>query len=199
MDDQGTVATTTSERPLRLRLIPPELLAYRVKSLRKTISDRAFEIFRGRKWDEGDALSDWHRAEGELFHAAHVDISERGDALLVRTEVPGFEPRDLQVCVGPDRLVIAGKRRTQSGWETRNVLYSDSCLDRIFRVLALPFELDASKATAAVSNGILELAIPKRMVPSGVRIIEKTDWIVRADDYRSWNEVLEVHKVSNTP
>jgi HSP20 family molecular chaperone IbpA len=198
MDQQSLVARTAPERPLRLRLIPPELLADRVKSLRETISDRAFEIFSGRRRGEGNALGDWYRAEAELFHAAHVDVIEGDNAVLVRAELPGFGPWDLQVCVEPCSLIITGKRKSQGARETQKIIYSDRCADRIFRVLEFPLELDASKATAILHNGVLELAIPKAAMPSRTWVVAKTDWIVRADDYRAWNELMKMHEVSTT-
>src|ERR1700722_13265140 len=128
MNQQAAIARTTPERSSRLRLIPAELLANRVRSLLETISDRAFEIFRGRGRGVGDALGDWYRAEAELFHAAHLDVLEGDDVVLVRAEVPGFRPNDLQVCVEPCRLIITGKRQVQDGLGTRRIIYSDTCL-----------------------------------------------------------------------
>jgi HSP20 family protein len=198
MDHQAAVAGTTPERPARLRLIPPELIAGRVKSLREKVANRAFEIFRRRGREEDDALGDWYRAEAELFHSAHLDIREAGGVVLVRAEVPGFAAKDLQICVEPRRLIITGKRQTQDGQETRNVIYSEGCSDRIFRVLGLPVQVDANKASATLNNGILELAIPKVTMPSRTWIIAKTDWIVRADDYRAWKELLDVRELATT-
>jgi HSP20 family protein len=197
MDHQAVAAATAPERSARLRLVPPELIAGRVKSLREKVANRAFEIFRRRGGEEDDALGDWYRAEAELFHSAHVDISEAGGVVLVRAEVAGFAAKDLQICVEQRSLIITGKRQTQ-GQETRNVIYSEGCSDRIFRMLGLPVQVDANKASATLNNGIVELAIPKVTMPSRTWIVAKTDWIVRADDYRAWKELFDVPELATT-
>ena len=40
-------------------------------------------------------------------------------------------------------------------------VYKEQCSNEIFRAVALPAEVDASKATATLKNGVLELHVPK--------------------------------------
>jgi HSP20 family protein len=191
MNQHTAAANKSVEGHPRLRLFPAEQIVSRVNALRQTIAARAFEIFSKRGGNGGHAEDDWCRAEAELFHVAHLDVSELNDVVVVRAEVPGFGASELQICVEPHRLTITGARHRRNGQTDGKVLYSDSCSGRIFRTLDLPLEVDASRAIATLNDGILELEIPRAAPPFRVWMVPKTDWIVRTEDYRVWNESLK--------
>jgi HSP20 family protein len=156
-----------------------------INTLPDTIARRAFEIFQSRGRTDGRDQEDWFRAEAELFHAAHLYLYDSEDALAVSAEVPGFAPEELSISVEPCRLTIAGKRATNHKSRHR-VLYCDACADRIFRALGLPVEVDPNKATAALRNGVLELALPKS---ASARAANSRNYaIVLATDSRRWTE-----------
>ncbi|HEX4076789.1 MAG TPA: Hsp20 family protein [Candidatus Acidoferrales bacterium] len=170
-------------------------LLEQMKVLHESIARRAFEIFHTRGRATGNDLEDWFRAEGDLLHTAHLELAESEDALLLRAEVPGFRSGELQVAVERRRLIIAGKREARNQPLVQRLIHGDSCPDQIFRVLSLPVDVDPRRATAALNDGVLELVVPKAAISIAIRA--KTDWIVRADDYRVWKEcfarVLELH------
>jgi HSP20 family molecular chaperone IbpA len=98
---------------------------------------------------------------------------------------PGFAAEELSISVEPCRLTITGKRATNHKG-TRRVLYCDACADRIFRAMGLPVEVDPRRATAALRNGVLELALPKS---ASARAMEARSYaIVLAEDGRRWAE-----------
>jgi HSP20 family protein len=160
------------------------------KSFDESIARRAFEIFQGRDGEKGSALDDWFRAETELFHAAHIHIAESEDALAVWAEVPGFRASELKVALEPGRLAITGKRQPRNRWRSRKTIYSDTCQDRIFRILHLPADVDPKNATAVVVDGILEITIPKFALPRKALILTDPGWIVRASDYQLWRKAI---------
>jgi len=57
------------------------------------IANRAFSIFEndGRF---GRDLENWFKAETELFHPVHVNVTEADGIVAVQAEVPGFEVKD---------------------------------------------------------------------------------------------------------
>jgi HSP20 family protein len=190
MNQQTAAANKSVEGHPRLRLFPAEQIISRVNAFRQAIAARAFEIFSKRGRDDGHAEDDWCRAEAELFHVAHLDVSELNDAVVVRAEIAGFGASELQICVEPHHLTITGRRHRRNGQADGKVLYSDSCSGRIFRTLDIPLEMDASRTIATLNDGILELQIPRAAPPLRVWMVPKTDWIVRIEDYRVWNESL---------
>ena len=168
----------------------PEMVAMTAPSepmnaLSESIAHRAFEIFQSRGRTDGGDLEDWYRAEAELFHTAHVHLYESDDSLAVSAEVPGFTAEELSISVEPSRLTITGTRATNHK-SMRRVLYCDVCADRIFRSMGLPVEVDPKKATAALRNGVLELALPKSVSARAIEVRRYA--IVLAEDGRRWTE-----------
>ena len=189
---QQAAATKMARDPARdLRLIPPEQILTRLNAFHEAVAARAFEIFNGRGRTDGHAIDDWFRAESELFHIAHLDMTEVNDGVMVRAEVPGFRANELHVCVEPRRMTITGKRQ-DGDRSRRTVMYSDHCPDRILRVVGFPCDVDNTRATAVLNDGILELSIPKALSRSRVWLLPKTDSLVRADDYRAWRGLVEL-------
>ena len=194
MAQQSAVALKPVEQTARPRRVNVQEFLDPVNAIYESIARRAFEIFQGRGGAGGHDLDDWFGAEAELFHSAHLDVVESDDAVAVRAEVPGFTAYELQVILEPRLLIITGKRDTRDHQTTRKTIYRDCCTDRVFRVLRLPAEVDPKKATAALKDGILELAMPKI-----VWFATKTDWIVRVEDYRAWKELLTGARATSEP
>ena len=120
-------------------------------------------------------LEDWLRAESEFLHPVHLDLAESADAVTVRAEVPGFSAKELEVGVEPHRLTISGKRETSEEHASKKTIYREHCSNQIYRAIDLPAEVDTSKVTATLKNGVLELSMPKATKVHKVRVQEKSD------------------------
>jgi HSP20 family protein len=144
-----------------LKLVEPATLFERMNRVHDEIARRAFEIFAGNGGIFGHELDDWFKAETELLHPVHVNISETADALQVEAEVPGFDAKDLEVSVESGRLTISGKKERREESKKGKTIYKEQCSNEILRVVDLPAEVDAAKATATLKNGVLALALPK--------------------------------------
>ncbi|HWF39635.1 MAG TPA: Hsp20/alpha crystallin family protein [Candidatus Acidoferrales bacterium] len=144
-----------------LKLVEPATLFDRMNRIHDEIARRAFEIFQGNGAIFGRELDDWFKAETELLHPVHVNISETADALQIEADVPGFGAKDLEVSVEPGRLTIGGKKETREENKKGKTIYKEECSNEILRVVDLPAEVDAAKATATLKNGVLSLALPK--------------------------------------
>ena len=155
-----------------MRLLSGSSLFDRIEEMSNSIARRAFEIFenRGRAW--GHDLDDWLRAESELFHPLHLDIEESDDTVMVRAEVPGFTAKELEVGLEPHRLTISGKRESNGEHTGKKTTYSEHCVNQIFRTVDLPEEVDSSKVTATLKDGVLELSMPKAARPQKIKIEE---------------------------
>lgn len=133
----------------------------RFHELYASIARRAYEIFDHDGRASGRNLDHWLRAEAELLHPLHVVMRESDKALTIRAEVPGFAATDLEISVEPRRLAISGARTSEEERTKGTAVYCEQCSDQIFRVLDLPADVDPSKTTAKLKDGILELEIPK--------------------------------------
>jgi HSP20 family protein len=127
----------------------------------EAISRRAYEIFEGNGYAPGHDLDQWFQAEKELLHPVHVELKESEDALSIKAEVPGFSEKELAIDLEPRRLVISGRRETNKEEKKGKTVYSETCADQVMRVIELPAEVQAEKATATLKDGIVELSVPK--------------------------------------
>jgi len=135
-------------------------LIERFHKLYAEIANRAFGIFEsdGRI---GRDLDNWIKAESQVLHPARVTLTETDGRLDIDAEVPGFEPKDLEVTLEPQRLIISGKRETKEDKKKGKAIYSEQSSNEIFRAVPLPVEVDPSKAAASLNNGILTVEVPK--------------------------------------
>ncbi len=180
MEKRSTEKKSTVIQPSEKEGAPPKLLSGselfdQIQDLSNSIARRAFEIFENRGRVLGRDLEDWLRAESEFLHPVHLDISESADAVMVRAEVPGFSAKELEVGVEPYRLTISGKRETSQEHSSKKTIHREQCSNQIHRAIDLPAEVDESKVTATLKNGVLELSMPKAAKAQKVQIQEKSD------------------------
>jgi len=170
MNERATALQKAPEKnePAALKLVEPEKLFERINRIRDSVARRAFEIFSGSGQIAGRELEDWFKAETELLHPVHVNISEEENTLHVEAEVPGFEAKDLEVSVEPERITISGKKQTAQESKKGKTVYKEQCSNEILRVLDLPAEVETAKATATLKNGVLSLNLPKADRPRAV-------------------------------
>jgi HSP20 family protein len=151
-----------------LRVVDPQSLFERMAQMHDEIARRAFAMFEHDGGVSGRDLENWFTAEEQLLHPVHVNISESDNAIRVQAEVPGFEPKDIQISLEPTRLTISGKREeNKEQQEKGKMLYQELCSSEMLRVIDLPAEIDAEKATATLKNGVLDLEMPKTGKPQG--------------------------------
>jgi HSP20 family protein len=129
--------------------------------MHELIARRAFEIFDTNGGSPGHDLEDWFRAESELLRPVPLNVTALNDEYVVRAEVPGFGGRDIKITVEPRCLAIAGKRETKEEEENGGLIRSAWCANRIFRTLDLPSDVNTSRVSATVQDGILTVRLPK--------------------------------------
>ncbi len=132
-----------------------------VEEISASISQRAYELFENGGRIPGRELDHWFRAEAELLHPVHVEIAETDDALTICAEIFGFSPEQVEVSVSPRHVTIMGKREAREQHKSGKTVYAERCADRVFRTFELPVEINTSKSTATLKDGVLEVALPK--------------------------------------
>lgn len=90
-----------------------------------------------------------------------VDLSENETRIHVRAELPGIDPRDVDVSVSEDRLVISGEKKSAAesggcGWTHRESHYG-----AFSRAIPLPEPVDPSQVTATYDKGVLSVELTK--------------------------------------
>ena len=172
MEKQSAI-TQPEKEAVPVKSLPGSDLFERVRELSSAVAHRAFELFNGRGRADGHDLEDWFHAESEILHPVHLDLAESADAFTVHAEVPGFSAKELEVGVELHRLTISGKRESSEGHTGEKAIYREQCSNQIYRAIDLPAEVDTSKVTATLKNGVLELSMPKAAKAMKIQIAEK--------------------------
>ena len=171
MAEQGSELRKRELGPLRLKTI--DEIFQDMRDAFDSIARRAYEIFEADGRQLGRDLENWFRAERELLHPVNVEIRESDDMLTLIAEVPGFEAKDLEISLEPNRLTLAGKREWTKEEEKEKLVYSERRAKHLFRCLDLPVEIVPEKATATLKDGILEIKMPKSTAAKKVKIEAK--------------------------
>jgi HSP20 family protein len=139
-----------------------------------SIAQRAFGLFEGNGRWPGHDLDDWFRAERELVRPIPVELKETDAGFTARMEVPGFSHNDLEIALEPRLLRISGKRETKQEQTKGKTLWSEFRADQVLRTIALPADVDTSKASAQLKDGVLTIDLPKAAHAKAVKIEAKT-------------------------
>ncbi len=102
--------------------------------------------------DTDGAVTDWVPA---------VDIIEEKDRFVLRADLPGVQPTDIDVSMDAGVLSVSGQRCEEPRSEDAGVQRVERVSGRFFRRFSLPDTADAESIKAQSKNGILEVTIPK--------------------------------------
>jgi len=91
-----------------------------------------------------------------------VDIRETDDALLIQTELPGIDKKDVQLEVKDGVLMLSGERRYEKDIKEENVHRVERAYGNFSRSFSLPTNVDADKVSARMKDGVLKVQLPKR-------------------------------------
>ena len=139
-----------------------------------SIARRAFEIFEHSGHGNGRDLADWFEAESEVLHPVHLQLAESDDAFTVKAEVPGFEARELDIQVQGNRLTISGKHEAREETRKGKTIYSECSANEVFRSIGLPADVESSKVSATLKDGVVTIELPKAAHARSVRVEPKT-------------------------
>lgn len=125
--------------------------------------DRLFESAFPRSWMrplrwEWPDITARSAFEGKM---PKVDVVDRQGEVQVKAEIPGVEKKDLEISMTDNTVTIKGSTRHEEKEEKGDYYRREISTGSFSRTVALPSEVDTSRAQAKFKDGILELVIPK--------------------------------------
>ena len=98
---------------------------------------------------------------GDTEWAPQVDITEDGETIEVRTELPGMKRDDIEIDIANGVLSIKGEKREEEEekkktWHRREVRYGS-----FSRSFSLPTDVKTDEAKASYEDGVLKIVLPK--------------------------------------
>ena len=91
-----------------------------------------------------------------------VDVIETRDALIFKTELPGFEEKDINLEIENNVLKITGERKFEETTKEKTYQRVERAYGKFFRTFNLPMNVNTEKIVATFNNGLLELTVPKK-------------------------------------
>jgi HSP20 family protein len=123
--------------------------------------DHMFEDFFPRRWMQPFRWEMPHWPELTELKMPKVDVIDHDTEVVVKAELPGVQKDDINVSVTDSSVTIKGSTSHEEKEEKGNYYRREISRGSFSRTVALPSDVDADKAKANFTDGILVLTIPK--------------------------------------
>ena len=100
--------------------------------------------------------------DGGNVWAPHVDVSETDKAFLVKADLPGVDPKDVEVNVRDGVLTVRGEKKEQKEEKHKNYHRVERFVGQFYRSIPLPTGVDEENVQASTAKGVLTVTIPKK-------------------------------------
>jgi HSP20 family protein len=129
-------------------------------------------ISRNRGWWNWDPWSDLRQIQREMnrmFEGAGrrgrtdmpaLNVWRKQDGTVVTAELPGVDPKGLDISVQGNTLVLRGSREPDEVQEGETYHRQERGYGQFVRSLRLPHQVDAGKVEATYRKGILRVTLP---------------------------------------
>lgn len=124
------------------------------------------------------SLSDLHQEVNRLFESPlaraaedettacdwvpSVDVREEDDRFVLHADLPGIDPKDIEITMEHGVLTIRGERKTEATTTDKGYRRVERATGQFYRRFTLPDTVDSEGVKAVGSNGVLEITIPKQ-------------------------------------
>jgi HSP20 family protein len=90
-----------------------------------------------------------------------VNVWEDGDCLYADVELPGVDPKEIEIEVVGNVLTLRGEKKHEREEEGKGFHYIERRYGGFNRSIELPTSVDSEKVSAAYKNGVLTVTLPK--------------------------------------
>jgi HSP20 family protein len=134
------------------------------KPFRELAPFKEFERMRrdmDRLWDSFFEGGLRRRTEGAGEWLPSLDVSETKNELVVKAEVPGMDPKDIDISLSDGMLTIKGEKKQEKEEKEADYHLVERSYGSFTRSVQLPKEVQSEKINASYKNGILKITLPK--------------------------------------
>ena len=130
------------------------------------------------RYDPWRTMEDWRQEIDRAFHpllqrdddtsrvvggdwAPAVDIKEEDNRYVIRADIPGVKPENIEVTMENGVLTIRGERKFEETEEKENFRRIERSHGIFYRRFSLPDNTDAEAVQASGKDGVIEVIIQK--------------------------------------
>ncbi len=100
-----------------------------------------------------------------------VDIKEEDDKVVVTTDLPGVEKKDVNIDIRDDKLWINADTHKESEEKKEGYFMQERTYNRFARAFDLPAAVTEEGANARLEDGVLTITMPKSQIEDKRRIM----------------------------
>lgn len=89
-----------------------------------------------------------------------VETFRKDGGYVVRIDMPGVDPKEVEVTVAEDTLIVKGERKRAKEIKEKDYHYHETSYGKFERRLALPKGINRDEVEARYENGVLEISVP---------------------------------------
>jgi HSP20 family protein len=120
--------------------------------------DRSIENLRK---DMEKAFSSFPSISMPKMPEASCDVIDEGNQFRVKMNVPGVQKKDINLNVTDNSLEISAEHKEESEEKKKNYLRKERSDVSYYRTLPLPENVVSGKVKAKMTDGVLEVILPK--------------------------------------
>ncbi len=117
-----------------------------------------------------DALTHFHHEdttepappEAQRWGLVATDLIDHDDRFELRMELPGLARDDLHVEITASQVVVSGRKHSEQTRRQGHAVITERAFGSFRRVLPLPAGVDADRAQASYTDGVLAVDLPKQ-------------------------------------
>jgi HSP20 family protein len=103
----------------------------------------------------------FQRSGGQLTQwIPAMEVLQRGDQLVVRADLPGLTPDDVEIEIEDGVLTVSGERRHSFEDRQEGLYRTERSYGAFSRSIALPEGIDEDQVQARFEHGVLEVTVP---------------------------------------
>lgn len=126
---------------------------WEMRRMQKEMDDLFASFFERTR--SGRELMEWG------FRTPLSDIEDRGDSIVVTTELPGMRKEDIKIAVDKDSISISAERKEAVEEKKKNYYHCERAYSGYRRSFALPQEIDPDSVDAEYKDGVLKVTMKK--------------------------------------
>lgn len=127
------------------------------KRMQNNVMRRAYDIFEHNGHPFGRDLDHWIQAEQELLWKPPIEIHEADGKLFLEAAVSGVEPKDIDIEVTPEDIVLKAETHHQHDEKKGKLHMCEFVSGSMFRSIHLPRRINPDKVKAELKNGLLRV------------------------------------------